>query len=154
GLAAIEAARRVPIRPIVRRDLVAAAIFLRRRRIPIADAVAPLWVVLPLLAIPPVAAPLVRTAPVDVPLLAPVDVLLLVDVDVVVVPPVVAAVAVAVVVVVVVVDVAAAPVAIVAAPDGRADRHAGAEREQARGGDVAGRIRHHRRVVICRRRSG
>src|SRR6185369_1598222 len=96
----------------------------------------------------PVATPIASTTLHVGPFPAPVDVLLLVDIDVLVLP---AASTAAIVVVVVIVDVVVAPVAV--APDRGADGHARTEREQARGRQVAGRIRHHRGVVRRRIRT-
>ncbi len=139
GLAAIEAPRRIPVRAVASGDLIPAPVLLRRGLVPVAYAVTARGVMLPLLpatfASP---APLASPTPFAS---GPLDVLLLVlvDVDVLIVASTTST------TIVVVVDVVAAPVAV--APDGCADRHAGAEREQARRRDVPRRISIHRGVV-------
>ena len=130
GLPAVEAARHVPIRAVARRHLIPAAVLLRGGLVPVRHAAAVPGVVLPLL--PSALASRSVAALVDVLFLV------LVDVDVLITATTSA-------VVVVIVDLVVTPVAVT--PYGGADRHPGAEREQARRGDVAGRIPRHCGVV-------
>src|SRR5207247_1417298 len=136
GLPAVEAARHVPIRAVARRHLIPAAVLLRGGLVPVRHAAAVLGVVLPLLP--------AALASRSVAALVDVLFLVLVDVDVLITATTSA-------VVVVIVDLVVTPVTVT--PYGGADRHPGAEREQARRGDVAGRIPRHCGVVRRRGRA-